>query len=73
MPVGQMTQNSEKVCHSAYRKSVGKMLHRQKARRQNEMSPYRMTPKNIPRNLVRLSLKECMKQREKNHLAINLV
>jgi hypothetical protein len=22
-----MTQNSEKVCHSAYRKSVGKMLH----------------------------------------------
>jgi hypothetical protein len=34
-----MTQNSEKVCHSAYRKSVGKMLHRQNARRQNEMSP----------------------------------
>jgi hypothetical protein len=34
-----MTQNPEKVCHSAYRKSVGKMLHRQNARRQNEMSP----------------------------------
>jgi hypothetical protein len=42
MPVGQMTQNSEKVCHSAYRKSVGKMLRRQNARRQNEMSPLKM-------------------------------
>jgi hypothetical protein len=36
-----MSQNSEKVCHSAYRKSVGKMLHRQNARTQNEMSPWR--------------------------------
>jgi hypothetical protein len=39
MPIGQMTQKFEKLCHSAYGFSVGNMLHRQNARRQNEMSP----------------------------------
>jgi hypothetical protein len=39
MPIGQMTQKFEKLCHSAYGFSVGNMLHRQSARWQNEMSP----------------------------------
>jgi hypothetical protein len=39
MPIGQMTQKFEKLCNSAYGFSVGNMLHRQNARRQNEMSP----------------------------------
>jgi hypothetical protein len=30
-----MSQKSEKVCHSAYRKSLGKMLRRQNAHKQN--------------------------------------